>query len=100
MSGLSTRQLERKFNEFLGVSPKKLSMISRFDSARKTLFRHPHADLLDLTFRYGYFDYFHFTKDFKRFFGMTPRDFKNWIISQSVQGKDKDVVFLQDENDP
>jgi hypothetical protein len=31
---------------------------------------------------------------------MTPRDFKNWIISQSVQGKDKDVVFLQDENDP
>lgn len=94
-SSLSARQLERKFREGIGVGPKKLNVISRFDAARRTLLFDRSADIMDVAFRYGYYDYSHFAKDFKKFLGCTPKEFKS---SLNQNWDDQDVVFLQDED--
>jgi AraC-like DNA-binding protein len=61
----------------------------------------PHVDLLDLTHRFGYYDYSHFTKDFQKFYGQTPHDFKQWVIQQQklFAGQKRDVAFLQEEEE-
>ncbi|WP_307549542.1 MULTISPECIES: AraC family transcriptional regulator [unclassified Paenibacillus] len=47
---------------------------------------------------YGYYDYAHFSKDFKKSLGITPAEYKKWILRAFEQRKQsKNVVFLQDE---
>ncbi|BDG48584.1 AraC family transcriptional regulator [Parageobacillus sp. KH3-4] len=97
LTGLSLRQLERKFNEFIGFSPKKMATIYRFNAAREHLRKHPEMDVLDLAFHYGYYDYSHFSKDFRKYLGITPTEFKNSILAMERNHMKRDVVFLQDE---
>jgi AraC-like DNA-binding protein len=97
LTGLSLRQLERKFNEFVGFSPKKMATIYRFNAAREHLFKHPEMDVLDLAFHYGYYDYSHFSKDFRKYLGITPIEFKNNMLAMRGNHMKSDVVFLQDE---
>jgi AraC-like DNA-binding protein len=100
LTGISLRQVQRKFNELIGVSPKKLSILYRFDTARRAIVQNPNIDLLDLAFQLDYFDYSHFTKDFQQFFGLTPHAFRGWVGSRPTLSKivERNVVFLQDED--
>jgi transcriptional regulator GlxA family with amidase domain len=99
LTGLSLRQIERKWREITGMSPKKMSVVLRFDVARRWLFHHPDTDLMDVTHRFGYYDYAHFSRAFKNGIGMTPRQFQQWIMNLNIQGNNGDVVFVQDERD-
>jgi transcriptional regulator GlxA family with amidase domain len=99
LTGLSMRQIERKWREITGMSPKKMSVVLRFDAARCWLFHHPDADLMDVTHRFGYYDYAHFSRAFKNGIGMTPRQFQQWIMNMNIPGNNGEVVFVQDERD-
>lgn len=71
---ISIRQLERKFNDLVGLSPKQFLRINRF---QKT-FTHYHSKDLNLTqiaLQHGYYDQSHFTHDFKQFSGIHPKTF-------------------------
>jgi AraC-like DNA-binding protein len=98
-SGLSVRQLERHFDAVVGVSPKQLLRIVRFNSARRALVSSPSTPLLEVAYTSRYADYSHMSRDFKEFFGITPRDFLEWIRPHATRtGADpQDVVFLQDD---
>jgi AraC-like DNA-binding protein len=97
LTGLSLRQIERKFNEFVGFSPKKMATIYRFNAAREHLRKHPEMDVMDLAFHYGYYDYSHFSKDFRKYLGITPIEFKNSMLATRGNHMKNDIVFLQDE---
>jgi len=99
LTGLSLRQIERKWREITGMSPKKMSVVLRFDAARRWLLYHPDADLMDVTHRFGYYDYAHFSRAFKNGIGMTPRQFQQRIMNLNIPGNNGDVVFVQDERD-
>jgi len=72
-AGLSKRQLERKFQDIVGISPKKFSSIVRFQAALQ-LFR-DNDTLTALAYDAGYFDQAHFIKDFQSYTGQSPESF-------------------------
>jgi AraC-like DNA-binding protein len=92
-SGLSLRQLERHFDDYVGVSPKQLVRIERFNRARQAIVQDGSRNLLDIAYAHAYADYAHMTRDFKDFLGLTPATFRNW--ARTIAGEPADVEFLQ-----
>lgn len=72
---ISERSLERKFKIAIGVSPKKLQRIARFEKALQLLTQTNYSQLTALAHRLDYSDQSHFINDFRQFSGMTPYDF-------------------------
>lgn len=98
-SKYSQRQFERKTMEFTGLSPKKLSKVARFNQVRLKILRNREIDLYDCMHEYGYYDYAHFSKDFKECIGLTPKQYKKWLVEKINPFKKvkNNVVFLQEE---
>ena len=72
ITGYSSRWLNLKFKENLGISPKNFSSIIRFQHYYKTLILEGHTLKIKKPYYNQYYDQAHFIKDFKRFTGMTP----------------------------
>lgn len=75
--GVSQRYVHRKFTEGVGVSPKSFASITRFQRFFSSLAagKTP-RDSLDRAIYESYFDQAHFIKDFKRFTGLTPGNYR------------------------
>ncbi len=88
LSGLSERQLERRFNDAIGVSPKLLGSILRFralfDALNETASDGPRAPWLDAAIAIGYFDQAHMIRDFRRFAGQPPQAFYRALTGLSA----------------
>lgn len=69
------RQLERKFAEVIGLSPKQLAKMIRLQTTLKQLADNPGKSLTELAHDGQYYDQAHFIKDFKEFTGKTPKQF-------------------------
>lgn len=83
----SSRQLERLFDEYLGVSPKKMSSLIRYQYLWNEIVFSQNINLSDLTMKYGYSDQAHLLNDFRRYHNMSISQAKNYAY--------KNVVFLQ-----
>jgi AraC-like DNA-binding protein len=69
------RQLERKFANQIGVSPKQLGKIIRLQTALKMLLDKETESLTNIAYESEYYDQAHFIKDFKEFTGTNPKEF-------------------------
>ncbi|WZL80629.1 helix-turn-helix domain-containing protein [Vallitaleaceae bacterium 9-2] len=69
------RQLERKFLEQIGISPKQLAKVIRLQSALKLLLNADAQSLTSIAYKSEYYDQSHFIKDFKEFTGISPKEF-------------------------
>jgi AraC-like DNA-binding protein len=87
-ANLSSRQLERKFNERIGIGPKLYSRISRFYKAFDFKQRNIDTDWLTIAIEFGYTDYYHLCKDFKEFGNVTP----NILLHQYEQRPERLVA--------
>jgi AraC-like DNA-binding protein len=93
---LSHRQLQRKFKEGSGTTPKHLARVIRFEEIRKRLMFDPQTNLTALAYEFGYSDQSHFIRDFKELSDQTPGEFA--ARSRAAQGSlrnREDVAFLQ-----
>ncbi|QAA32351.1 helix-turn-helix domain-containing protein [Clostridium manihotivorum] len=70
---ISQRQLERLFLEYVGVSPKKLSGLIRYQYLWQDIIRGNSISIQDLVSKYAYVDQAHLLRDFKKYHTMTPR---------------------------
>jgi transcriptional regulator GlxA family with amidase domain len=70
-AGISTRQLQRKFLHEVGVGPKLLSRILRFQQVFRALERSD-ASWAPVAIDCGYYDQAHLIRDFNQFAGQTP----------------------------
>jgi AraC-like DNA-binding protein len=71
-TGISSRQLRRLFDFYIGDTPKTFSQVVRFQAV---LGAKPSTQSLrknKLFFDAGYYDQAHFIKEFKNFYGVTP----------------------------
>jgi len=71
---LSERQLERRFKDEMGISPKTFSRIIKFQETRKLLTTGTWSNLHELAWDCGYFDNAHLTKEFLKFSGTLPSE--------------------------
>ncbi len=69
---LSLRQTERYFARLVGVSPRSLARIARFQEAKEALLAGKETTLTDVGLAVGYYDQPHFGREFRRLASMTP----------------------------
>jgi len=72
---ISIRTIQRYFKEVIGVSPKLFCQILRHKYILKLLYKNPEMKWCDMQLNSFYYDFAHFTKDFTRFSGLTPKKF-------------------------
>ncbi len=70
--GYSERQLERKFKKQVGITPKVLSRIARFQKFLALTKETNTLTLADAAAACGYYDQSHFIRDFTKFSGVSP----------------------------
>jgi AraC-like DNA-binding protein len=70
--GVSSRQLTRRFQHTVGLSPKEFSRVSRFLHALRSMSGHEHSTLTETAMACGYFDQAHFNHEFREMAGMAP----------------------------
>ena len=70
--GVSERRLERRFKACVGVSPKMLARIVRFQGVVRKIQSAETPNMLDAVHELGYFDQSHLIRDFREFSGETP----------------------------
>lgn len=72
---VSQRQLEREFQAEIGVTPKTLARLVRFDAALGQLIDSPASNLATLAYDLGFADQSHLTREFRALTLMTPSAF-------------------------
>ena len=78
----STRRLERMFHRYIGMSPKKISTLIRYQQVLRDAVLYPDFDIQDAVLKYGYTDQSHLLHEFCRFHTMTPREARAYALSQ------------------
>lgn len=91
-AGLSPRQLERRFRDQVGVSPRLYANVVRFRSVFDLLTGAGKPDWTTLAISAGYFDQSHMIRDFQRFLGCSPTAF----VTQ-LRGLSAVLVGLEEE---
>ena len=90
----SLRQVQRNFNDEMGIPMKSVAKNFRFDEIKKKLTKYPDSNFTDIAFEFGFYDLAHFLKEFKGFTGLSPSDFCAQIKEIKSQWGEN-VVFLQ-----
>ncbi|GAB3622401.1 helix-turn-helix domain-containing protein [Mariniluteicoccus endophyticus] len=76
-AGCDVRTLQRTFKRYAGVGPKWLLTRARVIDAVAALDRGHDGTLADLAHELGWFDQAHFSRDFRRVTGETPRNYQS-----------------------
>ncbi|ALP36810.1 AraC family transcriptional regulator [Paenibacillus sp. IHB B 3084] len=69
---ISERQINRKFGQWIGISPKKFSEVVRFQSVLQSIQSGGPLDWTELALEHSFFDQAHLIRDFRRFYGDSP----------------------------
>jgi len=72
---VSRRQLERRFITSIGLHPKQLSRIARFQAALRQLEQRAFTSLTQVAYDNGFHDQAHFIRDFQDFTGLSPKQY-------------------------
>ncbi len=79
-TSVSNKHLERLFNEYIGISPKGLQSLIRYQLLWKDILKSKNFNALDAVDKYGYFDQAHLINDFKKHHLMTPEKAKRFLV--------------------
>jgi AraC-like DNA-binding protein len=81
--GWSQKHLIRRFREEIGLPPKTLVRVLRFNQSVEALGRDPNPDWAQIALDCGYYDQSHLIRDYREFAGATPTEF---ITLRSPEG--------------
>jgi AraC-like DNA-binding protein len=80
--GLGERQLERTFDERVGIGPKALARVARLQALVRRM-REPHQGWAHLAADLGYADQAHLAREVKRLAGITPGE----LATETARGQ-------------
>lgn len=84
--GFSLRQFERRFKQLVGISPKLLARLVRFEAVRSALLYRPYGRRHELASSFGYTDEAHLNHDFKVLAGRSPGQFIAAAMARGASG--------------
>lgn len=90
--GLSRRRFIEVFTEDVGMTPKRYSMVRRFQRALALASRSPSSPWTRIALDCGYFDHAHLCRDWAEFTGMSPGEF---LALRAVPVKEHHVALPQ-----
>lgn len=70
------RTLRRKFNHYVGISPKKFAKITQFQTSLDQIATGGYSKLTDVVYENGYADQSHFIRNIRKFTGKNPLQLK------------------------
>lgn len=76
LMGVSQKHLITLFDKRVGLKPKYLARIFRFQKAIQKLEHQDKIDWIDIAHECGYYDQSHFIRDFLEFSGINPSDYQ------------------------
>ncbi len=82
--GYSEQHIRRKFESYIGFSPKQFCQIVKFQNALDSFLENDGSDLLDIIYENGYYDQAHFIKGFKKFIHLTPKQYKKYFSQSKI----------------
>lgn len=89
---LSQRQLERNFQQWLGMTPKYYQRILRVKRMLDVLKANPSLELSELALEVGFADQAHMTREIREFANTTPKRFvKQQLLEQALREENKDA---------
>lgn len=77
---ISSRQMERLFCEYIGITPKKLSNLVRYQCLWRDIVSQSRFNITDAVHKYGYTDASHLMREFKRYHSMNIRDAREMAL--------------------
>jgi methylphosphotriester-DNA--protein-cysteine methyltransferase len=85
---LSQKTLIARFQKRVGLAPKMLGRVFRFQRALQAMAQPAARDLTGLALDAGYYDQAHFNHEFRQFSGLTPTEYlasvslyPNWVVA-------------------
>lgn len=90
--GVNYKLIERSFRYKVGLGPKKILQVFRFNKAIQQIGIHPDPDYSRFAVAYGYYDKSHFTKEFYNFTGMSPSTFVKKNVNLMCLKKQEIIV--------
>ena len=79
---LSRRQIERKFQSQIGVSPAHIKILHHVKNARRLISQNPLHSLVDVALACGFYDQAHFIRQFRSVTQQTPGQYRARKMSQ------------------
>lgn len=73
--GISQKHLAHRFKQVVGVTPKTLARLYRFQAVLSSIKPHHNVDWADIAHECHYHDQAHFSKDFMAFTGFSPSQY-------------------------
>lgn len=73
---ISERSFERKFKQYVGVTPKLFARINRFQASLHQLRQNDFLKLSDVAYLNDYADQSHFIRSFREFAGLSPNQYQ------------------------
>lgn len=92
-TNVSYRHFVESFRDFVGPNPKSMQRILRFSRVFQEIQQNEAVDWAHLSQDLGYSDQAHFIREFSRFSGYRPREFRD-------QGHDRTNFFPEADDDP
>lgn len=86
-TGYTARYIDKVFQEYCGMSPKTFCKIIRFQNAINHLDHDNVIPFSELAADHGYYDQPQFIRDFKRFTGSTPKEYRRQVIACNYAAK-------------
>ena len=77
---VSSRQLQRLFLEYIGVAPKSLASMVRYQYIWNVLLQDKNFNKADAALRYGYTDQAHLCHDFKKYHSMNMEEARQYAV--------------------
>lgn len=77
---ISSRQMERLFCEYIGMTPKKLSNLVRYQHLWKDIVSQSNFDIASAVSKFGYTDMSHMMREFKRYHTMNIREAREMAL--------------------
>lgn len=80
--GLSEKTLINHFKNRYGKTLYQYQMDSKIRAVRYFLLSHPEVKLYEAAVNFGFYDEFHLSKVFKKYYGLSPRQYKQQYMSE------------------